>query len=79
MRRMTGKLTNPHLVRDMVVTHLRGGGASERELEALAIYMGHSLAMQRSTYDRCAPAGLLSGLCSSPQELKLPARHAGCS
>ena len=25
---------------------------SERELEALAIYMGHSLAMQKGTYDR---------------------------
>lgn len=50
--RIAGKKTNPHLVRDMVVTHLRGGNASERELEALALYMGHSLAMQRSSYDR---------------------------
>ena len=31
----------------------RGSGASERELEALAIYMGHSLEMQRGSYDRC--------------------------
>ena len=30
----------------------RGTGASERQLEALAIYMGHSMAMQRDTYDR---------------------------
>ena len=30
----------------------RGTGASERELEALAIYMGHSLTMQRGVYDR---------------------------
>ena len=30
----------------------RGSGASERELEALAIYMGHSLEMQRGSYDR---------------------------
>jgi hypothetical protein len=52
MYRITGKRTNPHLVRDSVVTHLRGTGASERELEALAIYMGHSVEMQRSTYDR---------------------------
>ena len=51
--RITGKKLNPHLVRDMIVTHLRGrGDASERELEALALYMGHSLDMQRSTYDR---------------------------
>ncbi|KAK9843821.1 hypothetical protein WJX81_007539 [Elliptochloris bilobata] len=50
--RLTGKKTNPHLVRDMIVTHLRSTGASERELEALAIYMGHSLAMQRGCYDR---------------------------
>ena len=33
----------------------RGTGASERELEALAIYMGHSLEMQRGSYDRQAP------------------------
>lgn len=50
--RITGKKTNPHLVRDSIVTHLRGSGATERELEALAIYMGHSLDMQRGTYDR---------------------------
>lgn len=42
-RRLTGKRTTPHLVRDMIVTYLRGGNASERELEALAIYMGHSM------------------------------------
>ncbi len=30
----------------MVVTHLRGAGTSEAEMEALAIYMGHSVAMQ---------------------------------
>ena len=40
-RRVTGKPTNPHLVRDMIVTHIRNSDASERELEALAIYMGH--------------------------------------
>ena len=50
--RLTGQRTTPHMVRDMIVTHLRGSDASEKELEALAIYMGHSIAMQRSTYDR---------------------------
>lgn len=50
--RITGKRTSPHLIRDMIVTHLRSGDASERELEALAIYMGHSIAMQRDSYDR---------------------------
>ena len=66
--RLTGKKTNPHLVRDMVVTHVRGEGlASDAELEALAMYMGHSVAMQKGTYDRrtakqkVAPAvGLMS-------------------
>ena len=48
----TGKKTNPHLLRDMVVTHVRGTDASEKELEALALYMGHSINMQRSSYDR---------------------------
>jgi hypothetical protein len=36
----------------MIITHLRGTDASERELEALAVYMGHSVAMQKGTYDR---------------------------
>jgi len=36
----------------MIVTHIRNTDASERELEALAIYMGHSLAQQKGSYDR---------------------------
>lgn len=50
--RITGKRLTPHMVRDVVITHLRGTNASERELEALAIYMGHSVTIQKSTYDR---------------------------
>jgi len=48
----TGKKTNPHLLRDMIVTHARQSDASEKELEALALYMGHSITMQRTSYDR---------------------------
>lgn len=49
----TGKRTNPHLLRDMIVTHVREAtDASEKELEALALYMGHSIQMQRTSYDR---------------------------
>jgi hypothetical protein len=47
-----GKRTNPHLLRDMIVTHVRETDASEKELEALALYMGHSINMQRNSYDR---------------------------
>ena len=36
----------------MIVTHVRESDASEKELEALALYMGHSLNMQRTSYDR---------------------------
>jgi hypothetical protein len=50
--KFTGKKTNPHLLRDMIVTHVRESDASEKQLEALALYMGHSLQMQRSSYDR---------------------------
>ena len=51
--RITGQKTNPHLIRDMIVTHVRAQGvASDAELEALAALMGHSPAMQKSTYDR---------------------------
>lgn len=50
--RYTGQKTNPHLMRDSIVTFLRSGDATEKELEALALYMGHSPAMQRTVYDR---------------------------
>ena len=56
----------------MIVTHVRETDASEKELEALALYMGHSIQMQRSSYDRrtvsqkVAPAvNLLHSLSSS--------------
>lgn len=48
----TGKKTNPHLLRDSIVTHVRESNASEKELEALALFMGHSVQMQRTSYDR---------------------------
>lgn len=49
----SGKRTNPHLLRDMIVTHVReSSDASEKELEALALFMGHSVQMQRTSYDR---------------------------
>jgi hypothetical protein len=48
----TGKRTNPHLLRDMIVTHVKESDASEKELEALALFMGHSVNMQRNSYDR---------------------------
>jgi hypothetical protein len=48
----TSKKTNPHLLRDMIVTHVRDSDASEKQLEALALYMGHSIQMQRTSYDR---------------------------
>jgi hypothetical protein len=48
----TGKRVNPHLLRDILVTHVRETNASEKELEALALYMGHSIQMQRTSYDR---------------------------
>ncbi|GKY98224.1 hypothetical protein MPSEU_000780100 [Mayamaea pseudoterrestris] len=47
-----GKRTNPHLLRDMIVTHVRESDASEKELESLALFMGHSIQMQRTSYDR---------------------------
>jgi hypothetical protein len=49
----TGKRTNPHLLRDMIVTHVReSSAASEQQLEALALFMGHSVNIQRKSYDR---------------------------
>ena len=48
----TGKRTNPHLLRDMIVTHVKESDASDKELESLALFMGHSVNMQRNSYDR---------------------------
>lgn len=48
----TGKRVNPHLLRDIIVTHVRETNASEKQLEALALFMGHSIQMQRTSYDR---------------------------
>lgn len=48
-----GKRTNPHLLRSMVVTHIRKmDGITEKELESLALYMGHSVSGQRQSYYR---------------------------
>lgn len=46
----SGKRTNPHLLRDMIVTHVRETDASEKELEALALYvLPASLLLPRRT------------------------------
>ncbi len=52
---ITGKAAHPHLVRDMVVTHMKRSGASSEVLEALAKLMAHSLQMQQNIYDRRTP------------------------
>ena len=37
----------------MIVIHVRkNADVSEKELEALALFMGHSIQMQRKSYDR---------------------------
>eukprot|EP00435_Cladocopium_sp_Y103_P061517 s311_g23.t1 len=60
MRRVAGKAVNPHLVRDMVVTHVRSQDVSYKQLESLALYMGHSLKQQQSTYDKRSKAQKVS-------------------
>ena len=47
-----GKATNPHLVRDMLVTHLYEIEASEAVMEGLALGMKHSRETQKKSYDR---------------------------
>jgi integrase len=72
----TGKKTNPHLLRDIIVTHVRDSNASEKQLEALALYMGHSIQMQRTSYDRrtldrkVAPAVELIELVNSNADIR---------
>jgi integrase len=53
--RITGQACHPHLVRNMIVTHLKRSGASSDVLEALARLMAHSLQMQQNIYDRRTP------------------------
>lgn len=50
--RLTGKKTNPHLIRSMIITHLRRSGATDQEMEALALGMKHSTQTQKKDYDR---------------------------
>eukprot|EP00931_Biecheleriopsis_adriatica_P036752 TRINITY_DN21135_c0_g1_i1.p1 TRINITY_DN21135_c0_g1~~TRINITY_DN21135_c0_g1_i1.p1 ORF type:complete len:1146 (+),score=172.52 TRINITY_DN21135_c0_g1_i1:39-3476(+) len=54
--RFTGKLANPHLLRDMVVTHVRNTDVSYRQLEGLAACMGHSMKQQATNYDKRSKA-----------------------
>lgn len=60
MRRVSGKAVNPHLIRDMIVTHVRSQDVSYKQLESLALYMGHSLKQQQSTYDKRSQAQKVS-------------------
>ncbi len=72
-----GKALNPHLVRDMAVTYFIREGASEQQMDALAIGMKHSRRTQREIYDRrtkqekVAPAQQMM-LSVKPVELPLP-------
>lgn len=53
--KITGQACHPHLVRNMIITHLKRTGASSDVLEALAKLMAHSLQMQQNIYDRRTP------------------------
>lgn len=50
--RITGKATTPHLVRHMLVTHLKRNGASDEVMRSLAFGMKHSEKTQQQIYDR---------------------------
>ncbi len=52
MYRVTGKRTNPHLIRSMCITHFQRTGATDKDMEALALAMKHSREMQREVYDK---------------------------
>ncbi len=47
-----GKAPNPHLIRDMLVTYCYEIGASEAQMDGLALAMKHSRKTQRERYDR---------------------------
>jgi hypothetical protein len=53
----------------MIVTHLRGTDASEQQLEALAIFMGHSVHTQKTSYDKRSKADKVAPAVSLLQQL----------
>lgn len=65
-----GKATNPHLVRDMLVTHLYEIEASEAVMDALAVGMKHSRRTQRKSYDRRNKQAQIDPALRVMQELK---------
>jgi len=52
MYRLTGKAVNPHLVRSMAITHFFRSGATNEQMDSLAVGMKHSGKAQDSDYDR---------------------------
>eukprot|EP00656_Telonema_subtile_P013590 TRINITY_DN16903_c0_g1_i1.p1 TRINITY_DN16903_c0_g1~~TRINITY_DN16903_c0_g1_i1.p1 ORF type:complete len:190 (-),score=31.99 TRINITY_DN16903_c0_g1_i1:73-642(-) len=72
--RLTGKRTNPHLLRDSIVTHARDSDATEKELESLALFMGHSVAVQKSSYDRRTKGQKVAPAVAMIQSLNAQAR-----
>jgi len=54
-RRLTGKAVTPHMLRHMLITHLKLNGASDAVMGSLADAMHHSEEMQRRVYDRRCP------------------------
>ena len=50
--RITGQATTPHLVRHMIITHLKQQGASDAVMQSLAAAMHHSEKAQHKFYDR---------------------------
>jgi integrase len=73
----TGQRTNPHLLRDMIVTHVRESqqGVTEPQLEALALFMGHSVAVQRASYDRRTLTKKVAPAVNLIQQVNTQAQH----
>lgn len=55
MHYYTGQACNPHLLRDIVVTHAMKRGEPEYKLRAIATLMGHEFETQQRNYDRRTP------------------------
>lgn len=50
--RLTGQALNPHLVRTIIITHLKLMGSPDETLRALADLMAHSMKSQQTIYDK---------------------------
>ncbi|WP_421654635.1 tyrosine-type recombinase/integrase [Leptothermofonsia sp. ETS-13] len=65
-----GRVPNPHLVRDMLVTYMYEEEASDAVMDGLALAMKHSRKTQKTLYDRCTSSKKMEPALNAMAQLK---------